>query len=86
MPLTSINIYDVRGDHVLLFGYHKEFIFKEKGFFEIPQNKNPSKITRYTVLDKHTELFHNYNATLSDNKLTDTERKLDSTLKRFYHL
>ena len=40
--LTSIiNIYDVRGDHVLLFGYHKEFIFEERGFFEISQNKVP---------------------------------------------
>ena len=47
--LTSINIYDVSSDHVLLFGYHKEFIFEEKGFFEISQNKNPLKITRYTV-------------------------------------
>jgi len=27
----------------------QEFIFEEKGLFEISENKNPSKITRYTV-------------------------------------
>ena len=27
-----------------------EFIFAEKGLFEISENKNPSKITHYTVL------------------------------------
>ena len=34
---------------MLIFGYGKEFIFKERGFFEISQNKNPSKITHHTV-------------------------------------
>jgi len=28
----------------------QEFIFKEKGLFKISENKNPSKIMRYTVL------------------------------------
>jgi len=28
---------------------HQEFIFKEDGLFEISENKNPSKIMRYTV-------------------------------------
>ena len=51
MPLTYINIYDVRGDYVLLFSYHKEFIFEERGFFEISQNKNPSKITHCAVVN-----------------------------------
>ena len=46
---TSINVYDMRGDHALLFGYHKEFIFEEKGIFEISQIKNPSKITCYMI-------------------------------------
>ena len=49
MILCASNIYDVRGNNVLLFGYHKEFIFEERGFFEISQNKNPSKITCYMV-------------------------------------
>ena len=35
---------------MLLFGYHKEFVFEERSFFEISQNKNPSKITRYMVV------------------------------------
>ena len=35
---------------MLLFGYHKEFIFKERGFFKVSQNKNPSKITRYAII------------------------------------
>jgi len=29
--------------------YLQEFIFEEKGLFEISENKNPSKIMRYTV-------------------------------------
>ena len=35
---------------MLLFGYDKEFIFEETRFFELSQNKNPLKITHYTVL------------------------------------
>ena len=35
---------------MLLFGYHKEFIFEERGFFKISQNKNPLKITCYMVV------------------------------------
>ena len=31
-----------------------EFIFAEKDLFEISENKNPSKITHYTVLHKTT--------------------------------
>ena len=42
---------------MLLFGYHKEFIFKERGFFKISQNKNPSKITCYMV-DEILEMSH----------------------------
>ena len=34
---------------MLLFNYHKEFIFEERGLFEISQNKNPLKITCYMV-------------------------------------
>ena len=34
---------------MLLFGYHKEFILKERGFFKISENKNPSKLTHYTI-------------------------------------
>ena len=30
---------------MLLFGYNKEYIFKERGFFKISENKKPSKIT-----------------------------------------
>ena len=42
---------------MLLFGYHKEFIFKEKGFFKISQNKNSSKITHHTVYTKGASLL-----------------------------
>ena len=43
---------------MLLFGYHKEFIFEERGFFEISENKNPLKITRYMVAhSQHYQLY-----------------------------
>ena len=40
--LAQAHRNDERGDHVLLFGYHKEFIVKEKGFFKIKSFKNNS--------------------------------------------
>ena len=37
----------------------QELIFAEEGPFEISENKNPLKITRYTVVNSSSTILHN---------------------------
>ena len=51
MPISYV-IYYSNVVNFLQKASHQEFIFKEEGFFEMSNTKNPLKITHYTVVVK----------------------------------